>query len=238
MIDLKNIEDCLSGDRLSVYGADGVSRQVMLARYCWNVALAESLYPVLHLLEVGLRNAIHQTMVEIVGTQSWFDVVEMTPWAYSKIGEAKQKLARRGRGVTPGRVIAELSFGFWGSMFEGHYLSKEAQYLPGGIKLTFPYLPKSEHRRKAIKARLDRIRRLRNRVFHHERIIHFKDLRDQHVVILETLAWIHPDLDMFTELVDRFEETHRLGIEPYLDMLEGAEGGRDGSGRGFEGGRA
>ena len=43
---------------------------LVLARYLWNVALREALYPVLHILEITLRNrldALHGTASEAIG---------------------------------------------------------------------------------------------------------------------------------------------------------------------------
>jgi len=37
-------------------------------------------------------------------------------------------------------------------------------------------------------------RELRNRVFHHERIIHWADLDSRHAAIMETLGWISSEL--------------------------------------------
>ncbi|MEM7755270.1 MAG: hypothetical protein AAF297_06505, partial [Planctomycetota bacterium] len=118
------------------------------------------------------------------------------------------------------RVIAELHFGFWTSMFESHFESPSAHFLPKGIKATFPYMPKSLHNRKRLKAELDKIRTLRNRIFHHERIIHWKDLPQQHQLILDFLGWINPDLAELASIVDTFAKVYADGIQPYLDKLD------------------
>jgi len=39
---------------------------------------------------------------------------------------------------------------------------------------------------------LEHVRALRNRVFHHERIVHWKDLDAQHDLILQIIGWINP----------------------------------------------
>lgn len=43
---------------------------------------------------------------------------------------------------------------------------------------------------KTLDQRWKRIRDLRNRVFHHERILHWNDLDQQHAEILEAIYWI------------------------------------------------
>lgn len=217
----KKLERCLSADRLRVYGQDQAGHRVIAARYLWNIAVSEALYAPVHLLEVGFRNAIHRAMFAETGSPDWYDSVTLTPWGHSKVGDAKRSIAKGGKPVTAGRVIAELHFGFWTAMFESGFEKPEARFLPGGIKATFPHMPKRLHNRKRIKADLDKIRRLRNRVFHHERIIHWQDLPQQHQLILDFLGWIDPDLAEMAGLVDNFVAIYTGGIRPYLDKLDG-----------------
>ena len=158
----KKLEHCLSPDRLGAYGQVQEGHRVIVARYLWNIAISEALYAPLHILEVGLRNAIDRAMVAETGSATWYD----------------------------------------------------------SVKATFPYMPKSHHNRKQIKADLDRIRKLRNRVFHHERIIHWKDLPEQHQLILNFLGWLNPDLVELAGIVDDFTAIHAKGTQPYLDKLD------------------
>lgn len=160
-------------------------------------------------------------MVAETGSPTWYDTVALTSWGLRQVGNAKSDIAKSNRPVTPGRVIAELHFGFWTSMFEVDFEQPAARFLPKGLKATFPHLPKSLHNRKAIKRDLDKIRRLRNRVFHHERIIHWKDLPEQHGLILDFLGWINPDLSELAGLVDSFPESLARGTQPFLDQLDG-----------------
>jgi hypothetical protein len=210
--------EALSFDRLSVYGQDNPGPGVVMARYLWNIAVCESLYSPLQMCEVALRNAIHAAMSALYGQEKWYDAVELAAWGHSQIGDAKQKIARAGKPVTPGRVVAELHFGFWTSLFEDHY-ERRTRFLPRGIKKVFPGLPKSLHKRKGIKARLEQIRQLRNRVFHHERIIHWNDLQDQHAHIIETVGWISPELEEMALRLDRFLEIHKAGIRPWREKI-------------------
>ncbi len=216
----KKLEKCLSKDRLSVYLGDGVSYRIAAARYLWNIAICESLYAPLQMVEVGLRNAIDQSMLKIVGEVKWYDQVSLTTWGYDQVGHAKTKISRDRKQVTAGRVIAELHFGFWTSMFESHYEQSDAYFLPQGIKLTFPYLVKSLHNRKKIKSQLDQIRKLRNRVFHHERVIHWQDLPEKYDLIIQTIGWMSTDLEEISRLVDSFHQTYRSGIQPFLARLD------------------
>jgi len=213
----KKLEAVLSEDRLSAYGKDDPGRCIVMARYLWNMAICESLYSPLQMFEVALRNAIHRAWITFSKVDTWYDSVPLAPWGHKQVGGAKQKISTS-KPVTPGRVVAELHFGFWTSMFESHYELK-TDFLPGGIKKVFPELVKSLHRRKFIKGRLDKIRHLRNRVFHHERIIHWKDLTQQHADIIEALGWISPELAEMAQKLDRFLEIHKAGIDPWIAKL-------------------
>jgi hypothetical protein len=214
----KKLEAALSSERLSAYGQDNPGPCIVMARYLWNIAICETLYSPLQMCELALRNAIHAAMTACYGQLGWYDMVDLAAWGYSQVDEAKQRIAKAGKPVTPGRVVAELHFGFWTSLFEDHY-ERRTKFLPKGIKKVFPGMPKSQHKRKGIKARLEQIRQLRNRVFHHERIIHWKDLPDQHAHIIETLGWISPELSEMTLKLDRFLNTYKAGIDPWIAQL-------------------
>jgi hypothetical protein len=214
----EKVVSALSAERLNVYGQDRPAPVTVMARYLWNMALCEALYSPLQMCEVALRNAIHAAMSDFHKTATWYDSADLTPWGYEQVGSAKKKISIARHPVTSGRVVAELHFGFWTSLFEDHY-ERKATFLPKGIKRVFPKLPKSLHHRKNLKARLERIRQLRNRVFHHERIIHWKDLADQHNRIVETIGWISPQLQEMALKLDRFAETHSAGIDPWIAQL-------------------
>ncbi len=217
----QKLEQCLSVDRLGVYGLDAPGHRIITARYLWNIAVSESMYAPLQLLEVGLRNAIDHAMVAETKCPAWYDNITLTPWCHSKIGEAKTNISRAGKAIAPGRVISELPFGFWTAMFQSEFEDPKARFLPRGIKATFPHMPKSRHHRKRIKADLDKIRKLRNRIFHHERIIHWKDLPEQYGLIMSFLGWINPDLAELAKVIETFPTVHASGTAPILARLDG-----------------
>lgn len=214
------LRQTLSQERLEVYGSDGAASATVAARYLLNMALCESLYSPLQLCEVALRNSIHRELTSFTGTEAWYDSAEllMTQWAIEEVARVKTKIARTKKPIVPGRVIAELQFGFWTSIFEAHY-EEEARFLPKGIKGVFRHMPKQLHNRHRIKRRLEQIRNLRNRVFHHERIIHWTDLEQQHEGILEVIGWISPELSEMAKTLDRFLIVRRAGIKPWKSKL-------------------
>jgi len=217
----QQLETHLSSARLGAYtasSADGhPDPKVTLARYMLNVSLCESLYPALQNCEIALRNAIHRHLSNLMEREDWYDVPNfvMTSWGQEETRKAKEKLKKLGKVATPGSVVAELQFGFWSSLFEAHYEQKTA-FLPGAFKAVFPHMPKSLHKRKDRKNDLDRIRALRNRVFHHERIIHWSDLSTQHGLTLNVIGWISPPLRKMTDALDRFKSVQSAGLTPFL----------------------
>ena len=219
------IELGLSTERLGAYaishGGGPPDPCATLARYLLNMALCESLYSPLQLCEIALRNAIHRHVSALMGRVDWYDDPGflLTPWAADEVAKVKSRITKTGKPITAGRVVAELQFGFWISLFEVHY-EQRTPFLPGAIKTVFPRLPKSLHKRKDRKGDLDKIRLLRNRVFHHERIVHWKDLDARHDLILQVIAWISPDLRHLADTLDRFNSIRAAGLTPWIEKIQ------------------
>ena len=216
----QQIETILAPERLGAYRQDGATPATTLARYLLNMALCEALYSPLQFAEVALRNALHTCLTARFGTATWYDVVPALPaWQQKQLDEARQKLQTRGKPATPGALVAELQFGFWTGFFNkshggtglGHALAGQA----------FAHAPRSARDMKKRDARWKRIRDLRNRVFHHERIIRWLDLDAQHAAILEVVGWMNQPLRDFALVVDRYDAIRKAGLPPWLDKLHG-----------------
>ena len=108
------VSNSLSVERLSSYGKlDTVTPETILSRYLWNLSVCESLYSPVQLCEVSLRNTLHHHLSERFG-EHWFDSAELklTVWGANEVTRAKEKLRRMKRDSSPGRIVAELTFGF------------------------------------------------------------------------------------------------------------------------------
>ena len=221
----EQFQQALSPARIAAYKgepAQGLTEESLaMARYLLNMALCESLYASLHLCEIGLRNAIHRELTKQTRQENWFDcpAFQLKQRARNEIEEAKQKVAREQKPITPDSVISSLNFGFWTNLFDSHYV-QYTKFLPAGIKGVFPHLPKSQHHIKDRRADLEKIRQLRNRVFHHERIIHWKDLDSRHQQILDVLGWINPSLQHMVQAVDRFADLRHAGLKPWIAIVQ------------------
>jgi len=166
--------------------------------------------------EVALRNSIHNTM-RALHSDAWYDQITLKNMGHTQIIDAKKKLTRTGKPAIPGRIIAELPFGFWTSMFEGHF--ENVPSFHKGMRDVLPQLSNRFRNPKFVKNRLDKIRFLRNRVFHHERIIHWKDLQEQHSQLIETIGWISPELCEMAMKLDRFSEVYSQGVDAWVAKI-------------------
>lgn len=210
----------------------------VLGRYWYNVAYAESLYPSLHILEVGLRNAIYNAIAEertehtgVDIADCWLDwpdavtVLRVDPAAssrddFGKVKAAKREILKDRRELSAGRLIAELNFGFWTGLFSGYYGGREGggddarRLWPDLLPGVFPNLAASERKRSVIAARLNSIRHLRNRSYHHEPIWQRKLLVDFNMIV-ETIGWIDELLAEMAKDNSRVRVVSERGIGGY-----------------------
>ncbi|NLT71289.1 MAG: hypothetical protein GXX91_11425 [Verrucomicrobiaceae bacterium] len=184
----QQIEGILHAERIDAYRQDGAEPLLTLGRYTLNMALSESLYPCLQFAEVALRNAIHQAMTDRCRTTAWYDRsgARLTLWQQDRVAEARASLVKQNKPPAPGRMVAELTFGFWTGFFnKAHGQTGIGHFLAGAI---YPHAPHKARDLNKLGVRWGQIRDLRNRVFHHERILHWKDLDARHRAILEIIS--------------------------------------------------
>jgi len=73
-------------------------------------------------------------------------------------------------------------------------------------------MPNTLRKRKTLSKRFNRIRHLRNRVFHHESVWYWQDLVQHHQDIIEAINWIEPALQDLVMTVDHFPATYQQGV--------------------------
>jgi hypothetical protein len=134
-----------------------------LRLYEYNVALSEILYGLLHGLEVTIRNVEHDVLTNSYQTPAWYDRVRLSRYWMDQVQQAKRDA---GPNPTAGKVIAELTFGFWVDLLSRR--NKNALWIHQGLRTAFhnTALP-----REAIQQRLQKVRLLRNRIAHHEPVL-------------------------------------------------------------------
>ncbi|KPX78245.1 Uncharacterized protein ALO53_05283, partial [Pseudomonas amygdali pv. photiniae] len=118
----QTLEAKLSTPRMSRYLKGNRDKDRAAEAYVHNMKIAESLVSVFHVLEVAVRNGIQKEMALEYGRDDWYEEWNGTGNAnfqklYDKISEAKNELRNRRVELTPDNIVAELSFGFWTSLF-------------------------------------------------------------------------------------------------------------------------
>jgi len=209
----------ISHERLDAYrqrGSSSVDTE-LFAHYAWNMELSASLYTPLQCLEVCLRNGIHDAATAHFNTDVWFDVPGvLLPPELHKVQEAKGALLKGKKQLEAGRIVPELTFGFWTSLFDVRY---EKILWPWLLKPVVPTMPRQIRIRKNLSKRFNHIRILRNRIFHHEPLWHWRDLPDQHAELLEAIGWVNPAMKGFVVPLDRFPQVFNNGVAEYRRVV-------------------
>lgn len=177
----------LTSDRLTSYLIETKGNLPSAIRlYEKNTRLSEALYGVLQGCEVALRNSIHTTLAMGIGKADWYDHVGLGTREREMVDSAKENVKKFGKKVTPGRVVAELTMGFWIRLLSREY---EKGLWVKHLYKAFPHYRKPD--RFQIFARFDEIRKLRNRVAHHEPIFK-RDGIIEYTRVMEAVGWMCP----------------------------------------------
>lgn len=198
---LEALAAALSPARLQTYrDAVGGDLERALRLHVWNTAASAALYGPLQALELALRNAMN-TRLEAKFGHAWYDMGKpgLDLGCRRRVEQAKGELARTGYPVDPPHMVAALSFGFWISLLGPGGTMGTARPLKANYEMTlwrpalrnaFPHA--SALTRKKAHRPLDHLRKLRNRIAHHEPIFG-RHLERDHERILEVAGWIAPD---------------------------------------------
>ena len=216
---INDLQFPLSKKRLNAYRPDQGSDLEMVVNYFWNLRLCEALYPTLNAAEIALRNSIN-TALENYYNEYWFEdswtdgARLLEPLQYEQVEDARSKLRKRKSPETPGRIVAELSFGFWVNLFNRPYEEKIWSLNNYALlRIVFPDSRRRDRRRSLLRDRFAAINDLRNRVFHYEPIEYRKTLGKEHADILQAIGWISPVMRDSIKLYDRFPDVYRTGRE-------------------------
>lgn len=212
----KKFSRIYSISRVSRYqkAANGDKKKAM-AMYYANARLARAFQPLISCFEVVLRNQLHYALANHFNDVQWLvnqkagfisdpsltHVVKKTgkmkvnDFLKKEVERSERALTEKGRNVTAGRVIAELNFGFWNSLYETHHYA-----LLKGVPCTiFRSLPTGIGR-KEVNQRVQQIRVMRNRISHNEPLC-FNDkqydmayVNEMYAMIRDFLGWIDPKI--------------------------------------------
>lgn len=199
-------EDALSNERFGAYmeSAQG-DRDTALALYGLNTQVSAALYVPLQVLEVTLRNRFHHHLTHAYG-ECWYDCYGVITHLFQrqKISEAQLELAREKRPLEPGRVVAGLTFGFWTACLSGPY--DETLWRKGGLAKAFGGTGEKPKRSK-VNGLLNPIRKLRNRIAHHEPILYW-DLNKHYRNMMLLTRWLVPAAADWCEVQSGFDRVY------------------------------
>lgn len=174
--------------------------------YRWNVEVSQAFYGPLHCLEIGLRNAVHDRLLERYGRADWWEAAPLKKHDSGKVAKARDDLRRKGVGrPTADDVVAELSFGFWVSLLSSSY--DRHLWVPT-LHRAFPHYA---GRRSVLRDNFQAMVLLRNRIMHHEPI-HHRHLPADHAKIHRLLGYLEPEIATWLQGFDRVPEI--LGRKP------------------------
>lgn len=180
------VEHWLSAPRFAPYlHAANMDRPAALDLYDWNARVATSFLHDLGHLEVALRNAYDRALSagDRPGDLHWVyapkrhlptamkrdgktgDIYDSNESARKAITKAVKDARRNARGQNPdpGKVIAEINFGFW------RYLTANRLHALWVRRLSHAFPDGT--RQKDVDARVGRLHTLRNRAAHHEPLL-------------------------------------------------------------------
>ncbi len=184
---IARLTDAIGVKRFNTFmNAAGGNATEAIRLYSWNVEASASLWGGFHILEVTLRNAFHAELSDLLERADWWTVAPLNIEDKKAVSDAARFLRRTKRNSwIPDDLVAELSFGFWIGLIANRY---HARFWTPALQNAFPhYLG----RRGNLHTALERLRKLRNRVAHHEPIFE-RDLHYDHTMLLSLLGYVNP----------------------------------------------
>lgn len=191
----------LSPPRYTTYARQcGNDPRAALTLYHWNAQISASFLFPLHIFEICVRNAAANAIESYYRSQwPWSQAFQNSLPNPTQGFSPRQELQRVIRShTTTGKVIADLKFAFWVSIFTARH---DGRLWNTFALREFPHFPpgtQASAARSKIYHAADNLRELRNRIAHHEPIFRrdlIKDYTVMHEIINykcpHTAAWMH-----------------------------------------------
>ena len=217
--------------------------------YLWSKEVAAAFFPLLQVLEITLRNAIHKEARQALGPY-WFDNVAIRSThnlssaqqravnQYARAIQSARDSIRRDLGLRPSaqiqedRIIAKVTFGFWTNLFNAAFdVNRNAQALwPNLLRPVFANAPRRARGRNIIQSKLVAIRGFRNKAFHHEPIWNIGQpatvqdamtrLNDTKELIVEVVRWMSLDSEALAMKAGYLNTIDRVCSTEHLEYLK------------------
>ena len=190
----RRLAELISPERISSYqSASSGDLDAAFRLYEWNMRASAAVMVTTGMVEVLVRNALDrglQNWARARGDRSWLDVVPLDKRGAADIERARARATREGRDAeVHGKVVAELTFGFWRYLVASRYLT--SLWIPA-LSYAFPGGHKDiGHRRREVEVDLKRLTLVRNRAAHHEPIFR-RNLQVDRDAAIRVAVWIDP----------------------------------------------
>jgi len=245
------LEPYISSPRLNTYRSffNPIGDVELLGCYLWSKEVAAAFFPLLQVLEITLRNAIHKEAHQRLGPY-WFDNVATRPSRHlsnaqqravnrhSRLIQSARDDIRRDLRLRPtaqvleDRIVAKVTFGFWTNLFNIAFdVNRNPHALwPALLRPVFPNAPQRARGRNTIQGKLIEIKGFRNKAFHHEPIwnigqpVTVQDamtrLNDTKDLILEVVRWMSLDSEALAIKAGYITTIDRVCSMEHLEYLK------------------
>ncbi|KGJ88106.1 Abi family protein [Thalassotalea sp. ND16A] len=245
------IEPFISGPRLAKYKSffNSKSNVELFGCYLWNKDIVSAFFPIIQLVEVALRNAIHNHATSSLG-RYWFDnlatksissltFVQQGNVRYhgSALNSARNQIRQelnlaKHVTISADRIVAKMTFGFWTNLFRVPFeVNRNPQALwPALIRPVFPNLPRGHRGRVNIHTHIQAIQTFRNKAFHHEPVWNIgrpasvpnaiNELHSQKELLIKVLKWLSKDAVKLAERSGYIANLNLVLSQDYLNHLQ------------------
>lgn len=202
-VELIEIPKILSAPRFTTYLREvGGNNLEALELYRWNLQIASAFYIPLQICEVGIRNGVTEAISNTYGHNWPHSTVFRRSLPENRWYNQKEELIRQAnKQPTSGKVVAELNFIFWQYMLTARH---DIRIWNDQINNSFPYLPAGntiQQNRLMLHDKLEIVRKLRNRIAHHEPIFR-RNALDDYLSIRDLISY---RCNVSTGWVDRIQ---------------------------------
>lgn len=171
----ESIKKALTAARIGTYETATTSLPALnsaVKLYAWNAQISAALMMPLHICEVVVRNAVADALEAVYGPRwPWSQVfITSLPQPSQGYSARDDLLKTRTAQATTGKVIPELKFVFWQTMFTSRF---DGRIWQPHLRTFMPHMDSRKtipELRGSIYRELDQLRKLRNRIAHHEPI--------------------------------------------------------------------
>lgn len=172
--------------------------------YDWNTHTAYRLMLPLQYAEISVRNAANEALTAEYG-DAWVDserFIRSLPnprGTYSPRQDLQRVKNSLRSQVSTGKVVAELKLAFWEKLFTQRH---DRNLWDLHLTAVFPHVPYQGQSvadaRNEVRQKIERVRRVRNRIAHSEPIYHY-DIEDDLSTAMDLIYWRSPDVHSWVQ---------------------------------------